>query len=108
MRELRILVRCIAQPKVHAKVVRVKAKLGRRKAEELAELLDGTSLAYVHPCGDNSPIGRCCACGSEVQCDVVEFVDGHEVAPSCAEAIEQSARKERKERRKLGKELGIA
>ena len=74
------------EPTEHAKVVRVKARLGRRRAEELAELLDGTSLAYVFPPGPKSPIGRCCACGGEVYCEVTETVDGAIKMPGCVEA----------------------
>lgn len=78
MKEIRITVRCKSDPK-HAKIVRVRARLGIQKAEELAELLDGSSLAYVHRPGPNSPIGRCCICQSDVEAEVSEVVDGQEV-----------------------------
>ena len=108
MRELRITVRCTANPTEHAKVVRVKARLGRRRAEELAELLDGTSLAYVHPPGPKSPIGRCCACGGEVYCEVTETVDGAIKMPGCVEATETAARRENAGARKLAADLKAA
>ncbi len=101
MKELRITVRCIASPTQHAKVVRVKARLGRRRAEELAELLDGTSLAYVHPPGANSPIGRCCQCGGEVECEVTEVVDGEEQRGGCVDAVERASRLEKAAERKI-------
>lgn len=101
MREIRITVRCLASPMQHAKVVRVKARLGKRRAEELAELLDGTSLAYVHAPGPQSPIGRCCVCGGEVYTEVSEIVDGVEKLPSCGDAVESAARKEAAGARKL-------
>lgn len=85
MKEIRITIRCKADAK-HAKIIRVRARLGLRKAEELAELLDGTSLAYVHPPGPSSPIGHCCVCQSEVEADVSEVVDGKEfIDPEVAE-----------------------
>lgn len=107
MKEIRITVRCTEKPTQHAKIVRVKARLGKRKAQELAELLDGSSLAYVHPPGPNSPIGRCCCCGAEVETEVSEIVDGAEVKPDCVEAAENAARQEATGERKLAKVLGI-
>ena len=101
MKELRITVRCLTSPIQHAKVIRVKARLGRRKAEELAELLDGTSLAYIHPPGQQSPIGRCCVCGSECEATVSEIMDGAEKLPDCVEATEQAERREKIGERKL-------
>lgn len=80
MKEIRVTIRCVKSPTQHAKVVRVKAKLGKRKAQELADLLDGSSLAYVHPPGPQSPIGRCCVCGGEVEAEVSEIVDGAPIA----------------------------
>jgi hypothetical protein len=94
VKELRITVRCLAQA-THTKVLRVKARLGRRRAEELAELLDGTSLAYVHPPGPQSPIGRCCVCGGECEAEVSAVVNGVEQLPSCEEAVERAARREK-------------
>jgi len=94
-------VRCLGSPAAHSKVVRVKARLGRRKAEELAELLDGTSLAYVHPPGAGSPIGRCVVCGGECEAEVSVVVDGVEQMPSCEEAVERAARREKAAERKL-------
>lgn len=105
MKEMRIVIRCVAKPTQHAKIVRVKAKLGRRKAQELADLLDGTSLAYVHPPGASSPIGRCCVCQSEVECEVSEIVDGTEVPPTCEEAAETAAHKEAANERRLRSQL---
>jgi hypothetical protein len=104
MKEIRITVRCASSVK-HAKIVRVRARLGKRRAEELAELLDGTSLAYVHPPGANSPIGRCCACGAEVTAEVSEVVDGENVRPGCVEAAENAARQEAAGRKQLAKTL---
>jgi hypothetical protein len=104
MKELRITVHCIGSV-AHSKVVRVKARLGRRRAEELAELLDGTSLAYVHPPGANSPIGRCCVCGSECEAEVSLAVDGEEKLPTCEEAAERAARREKAAERGLAKVL---
>jgi hypothetical protein len=100
MKEIRITVRCLAQA-THAKVVRVKARLGRRRAEELAELLDGTSLAYVYPPGPQSPIGRCCVCGGECEAEVSAVVNGVELLPSCDEAVERAARREKAAERRL-------
>jgi hypothetical protein len=110
MKELRITVRCIASPTTHSKVVRVKARLGRRRAEELAELLDGTSLAFVHPPGPNSPIGRCCVCGGECEAEVSEIVHGPagertEKLPGCVEAMERAARREKAAKRALSHQL---
>lgn len=105
MKEIRITVRCINSPTAHAKVVRVKARLGRRRAEELAELLDGTSLAYVHAPGPQSPIGRCVVCGGELECEVSEVVDGTEKLPSCGEAVEKAARREQAGKRRLADKL---
>jgi hypothetical protein len=107
MREIRITVRCISSPTQHAKIVRVKARLGRRRAEELAELLDGSSLAYVHQPGPSSPIGHCCVCGSEVETEVSEIINGEERAPTPAEAAETAVRKSAAAERKLAKVLGI-
>lgn len=107
MKEIRITVRCISSPTQHAKIIRVKAKLGRRKAQDLAELLDGTSLSYVHPPGPSSPIGRCCVCGSEVETEVSEILNGEEVPPTIADATESAARKSAGAERKLAKVLGI-
>jgi hypothetical protein len=105
MREIRITMRCLAKPREHAKVIRVKAKLGRRKAQDLADLLDGTSLAYVHPPGLNSPIGRCCQCQGEVECSVSEVVNGTEVDPTPEEALEAKAHAEKKDERRLREQL---
>jgi hypothetical protein len=105
MKELRITVRCLAEFK-HSKVIRVKARLGRRRAEELAELLDGTSLAYVHPPGAGSPIGRCVACGGECEAEVSMVVDGVEKLPTCEEATERAARREKAQGRRLTSDLG--
>ena len=105
MKELRITIRCSKNPTQHAKVLRVKARLGRRRAEELAELLDGTSLAYVHPPGPQSPIGRCCVCGAECEAEVSEIVDGKEKLPDCVEAVERAARREKAAERKLSHAL---
>ena len=102
MKEIRITVRCLNSPTVHSKVVRVKARLGRRKAEELAELLDGTSLAYVHAPGAGSPIGRCVVCGGECEAEVSVVVDAVEQLPSCEEAVERAARREKAAERGLG------
>lgn len=107
MKELRITVRCQLQPKLHAKVIRVKARLGKRRAQELADLLDGSSLAYVHPPGANSPIGRCCQCQAEVNAEVSEIVDGNEVPPSSEEVIAIDQHKKSKAERKLGAVLGL-
>jgi hypothetical protein len=104
MKELRITVRCLASS-AHAKVIRVKARLGRRKAEELAELLDGTSLAYVHPPGAGSPIGRCVACGGECEAEVSEVVDGIEQWPSCEDAVARAARRDKAAERGLAPKL---
>lgn len=108
MREIRITMRCMAKPREHAKVIRVKAKLGRRKAQELADLLDGTSLAYVHPPGPNSPIGRCCQCQSEVECMVGEVVNGEDVPLTCEEAMEAKAHADKKGERRLRPQLAEA
>jgi hypothetical protein len=108
MREIRITLRCVSHPTQHAKVVRVKARLGKRRAQELADLLDGTSLAYVHPPGPNSPIGRCCICGDEIEAQVSEIVNGEELKPSCTEAAENAARKEAAGERKLKEVLKVA
>jgi hypothetical protein len=105
VKELRITVRCIASPAAHSKVIRVKARLGRRRAEELAELLDGTSLAYVHAPGPNSPVGRCCVCGGECEAEVSQIVDGVEKLPTCEEAVERAARKEKAGLRALARGL---
>jgi hypothetical protein len=96
LREIRITVRCVHSPMAHAKVVRVKARLGRGKAQDLADLLDGSSLAYVHPPGPQSPIGRCCVCGGECSAEVSEIIDGAEVPLGCDEAVADAARKEAK------------
>ena len=101
MREIRIMVRCVSEPKKHAKVVRVKAKLGKRRAQELADLLDGSSLAYVHPPADASPIGRCCICHADVECEVSEIIGGVEMPPTVEEAQEDRIRKDKKAERKL-------
>jgi hypothetical protein len=101
LREIRITVRCVHSPMAHAKVVRVKARLGRGKAQDLADLLDGSSLAYVHPPGPQSPIGRCCVCGGECSAEVSEIIDGTEVPLGCDEAVADAARKEAKGERKL-------
>lgn len=105
MKEIRITVRCLANPKQHAKIVRVKAKLGRMRAQELADLLDGTSLAYVHPPGTNSPVGRCCQCQSEVECSVSSVVDGEIVEPTEEEAAAEKAHLDKKGERRLAKQL---
>ena len=105
MKEIRITVRCTAEPLKHAKIVRVKARLGRRRAQELAELLDGTSLAYVHPPGAQSPLGRCCICQAEVECEVSTVVDGTEAPPSCEEAMADLVHAEEKDRRRLEPQL---
>jgi hypothetical protein len=105
MKEIRITVRCVASPTQHAKVIRVKARLGRRRAEELAELLDGTSLAYVHAPGPQSPIGRCCVCGSECEAEVSEIVDGQEKLPNCSQAVERTARRARADIRNFAEKL---
>lgn len=105
MKELRITIRCLADPLKHAKVIRVKARLGRNRAQELADLLDGTSLAYVHPPGANSPIGRCCICQSEVECTVSKVIDGAEAPLSCEEAMADLARSEEKDQRRLDPQL---
>jgi hypothetical protein len=105
MKEIRITIRCLTEPLKHAKVIRVKAKLGRRKAQDLADLLDGTSLAYVHAPGANSPIGRCCICQGEVECAVSTVVDGAEAPLSCEEAMDDLARTEEKDRRRLEPQL---
>src|SRR5271156_1669533 len=42
MKEIRITVRCLNSPTAHSKVVRVKARLGRRKAE--AAVTDSTPV----------------------------------------------------------------
>lgn len=101
MREIRITVRCVDKPMLHAKVVRVRARLGKRRAEELAELLDGSSIAYVHPPGPQSPIGRCCVCGAEVEATVSEIVNGEEVKPTDEEAADTKARKDKAGERRL-------
>lgn len=101
MKEIRIMVRCVSSPTQHAKVVRVRARLGKRRAEELAELLDGSSLAYVHPPGPQSPIGRCCVCGGQVECEVSEIVNGVVVPPSSEEAAETAQRKDANAERRL-------
>jgi hypothetical protein len=108
MKELRITVRCLLNPIQHAKVVRVKARLGRRRAEELAELLDGTSLAYVHPPGPQSPVGRCVVCGGECEAEVSEVIDGKEKLPSCADAVARMARREKAAGRRLLTEISPA
>ena len=97
MKEIRITIRCLAKTE-HAKVIRVKARLGRRRAEELAELLDGTSLAYVHLPGANSPVGRCCVCGGECEAEVSMIVDSVETLPTCEEAVERAARREKSQK----------
>jgi hypothetical protein len=107
MKEIRITMRCLAK-KEHAKVIRVKARLGRLRALELADLLDGSSLAYVHPPGPRSPIGRCCICQGEVECEVSTVVDGAEAPLNCDEAMEDLARGEGKEERKLMEQLARA
>lgn len=105
MKEIRITMRCLAEPAKHAKVIRVKARLGRRRAMDLADLLDGSSLAYVHPPGPQSPIGRCCICQSEVECEVSTVIDGGEVPLGCEEAMEKWARGEEKARRAMAPQL---
>lgn len=108
MREIRIMVRCVSHPMAHAKVVRVRSRLGKRKAEELAELLDGSSLAYVHPPGPQSPIGHCCVCGGEVEATVSEIVNGEEVKPTCEEATATAERKKAADERKLKRQLAAS
>lgn len=105
MKEIRITIRCQSEPQKHAKIIRVKARLGVTKARELADLLDGTSFAYIHPAGENSPIGRCCQCRAPVDCTVSTVVDGKEVPPTCEEATEQKAHADQKAERKLAREL---
>lgn len=105
MKEIRITVRCTAEPLKHAKVIRVKAKLGLMRARELADLLDGTSLAYVHPPGANSPLGRCCICQAELECTVSKVIDGQEAAPTCEEAMAALEHEEGKARRKMEPQL---
>lgn len=105
MKEIRITIRCQSEPQKHAKIIRVKARLGVTKARELADLLDGTSFAYIHPPGENSPIGRCCQCQAPIECAVSTVVDGKEVPPTCEEVTEEKAHAERKLANKLAKEL---
>jgi hypothetical protein len=108
VKEIRITIKCLAQPRLHAKIIRVKAKLGRMRALELADLLDGSSLAYVHPPGANSSIGRCCQCQSEVECSVSAVVDGVEIPPTQEEAAVEQAHKEKKGERLLARQLKSA
>ena len=105
MKEIRITVRCLSSPTQHAKYVRVKARLGKQRAQELADLLDGSSLAYVHPPGPNSPIGRCCQCGGEVECEVSEIVNGKPVEPTAEEIAAHKAHVEKKSAVKLNRDL---
>jgi hypothetical protein len=105
MKEIRITVRCLAKPREHAKVIRVKARLGRMRAQDLADLIDGTSLAYVHPPGANSPIGRCGICQSEIQCTVSTVVDGVEVPPTEEEAAAEKTHADKKGERRLAQQL---
>jgi hypothetical protein len=95
LKEIRITVRCVREPQKHAKILRCKARLGKRKAEELAELLDGTSLMYIHRPGENSPMGKCATCGAAVEAMVSEIMDGEDEGPmSCGEAAEAIAQQE--------------
>jgi hypothetical protein len=105
MKEIRITIRCQSEPQKHAKIIRVKARLGRTKAIELADLLDGSSLAYIHPPGPQSPIGRCCMCQSEIECTVSTVVDGNEAVPTCEEAAEEKIHLDKKAERKLEQSL---
>lgn len=89
-------------------MIRVKAKLGRMRAQELADLLDGTSLAYVHPPGAQSPIGRCAVCQSEVECAVSTVLDGKEVPPTEEEAAAEKEHHEKKGARLLARQLKTA
>jgi hypothetical protein len=108
MKEIRITIRCQSEPQKHAKIIRVKARLGVTKARELADLLDGTSFAYIHPPGENSPIGRCCQCQAPVDCAVSTVVDGKEVPPTCEEATEEKVHADKKAERKLAKDLSAS
>lgn len=106
MKEIRITIRCLAKPREHAKVIRVFSRLGRTRAQELADLLDGTSLAYVHPPGANSPIGRCCQCQSEIECTVSTVLDGEEVPLTEEEMAEAKEHADKKGERRLAQQLG--
>jgi predicted acyltransferase len=64
-----ITARCVAG---HEQVLTVDGRLGRRWAEILAGLLDGTSDVYVHQPGPDSVIGKCGRCGAHIQCTVTE------------------------------------
>lgn len=72
MREIRIAVRCSREPLRHAKILRIDAKLGKKWAETLAQLLDGTSPLYIHKPGPLSPIGKCGVCCASVEAEVME------------------------------------
>jgi hypothetical protein len=106
VKQIYITIRCLAEPYKHAKLIRVKARLGRMRAIELADLLDGSSLAYVHSPGANSPIGRCCICQGQVECTVSAVLDGVEIEPTEEEAAAEKAHREKKSERELRGQLG--
>ena len=70
--EIRIIVRC-ARNENHAKVLRLNAKvIGFETAAFIAAILDGTSAAYITAPGPNSPVGKCCTCGGELETTIEE------------------------------------
>jgi hypothetical protein len=55
----------------HTQTLKVGKDLGRPYAEELADLLDGTSTMYVHsPIYTDSVIGKCGICRARLTCTV--------------------------------------
>ena len=70
--EIRITVRC-ARNENHAKVLRLDAQLIHfNVAAIIAAILDGTRAAYITAPGPNSPIGKCAACGGELETTIEE------------------------------------
>lgn len=70
------MVRCESDPS-HAKILRVplqeEEKNGmavRRLLRLVGNVLDGSSVMYIHAPADNSPIGFCGLCRGKLKCTV--------------------------------------
>lgn len=75
MKEIRLTVRCLKTPD-HTKLLKFNAEtegfaiFWEGFAELAGKMLSANSDFFVHPPGDNSPIGVCCRCQGELSYDV--------------------------------------